>query len=53
MISAWHWVTTTVRLVALELPVVPCMPTLITWSCVKIVFAATLPADDTVAITEM
>ncbi len=54
MISAWHWVMTTVRLVTdAEPPVDPFVPTLITCRLVKIVFEATLPAVDTVAITEM
>jgi len=53
MISASHWVTTTVRLVALAPDVEVWVPTLITCSWVKIVLDATLPAVETVAMTLM
>ena len=53
MTSAWHCVTTMVRLVAPALLALLAEPTLITCTCVKIVFTATFPAVETVAMTDM
>ena len=54
MTSAWHWVTTTVRLLAPdEVLLDPFVPTRMTCRLVKIVNEATLPALVTLAITEM